>query len=198
MKLTYLNNNSWLDITREERYYCSELFFHFREDPLKLINLLFKTKTINCLDKKDLKSKWEIGYEVCFYRDLIHHLNKTRDNKIKIDNYNRKRTFDLCLFSENKILIIEAKVQSGFDSKQMKHFKKDEKHFNNLGIKEGIKFPEIHLVGLAADTYFINVEKPGRKGIPELIKENYLTWSDIYNGTEKIKIFQKANQLYNN
>ncbi len=80
----------------------------------------------------------------------------------------------------------------------MKHFKKDEKHFNNLGIKEGIKFPKIHLVGLASDTYFTNVEKPGRKGIPELIKENYLTWSDIYKDSDKIKIFQKANQLYKN
>lgn len=81
----------WLEITREERYFCAELFFEIRNDPKRFINFLNKNKILEFNPDQD----WEIGYEVCFYRDLLY---SDRKRVRKYEKYPTKRTFDLCLF----------------------------------------------------------------------------------------------------
>jgi hypothetical protein len=197
--MKYFADQTWSDITREERLFCAELFFQYRDDAKKLIAYLKSIKTITCLDDIDLKSEWELGYEVCFYRDLLHYYNKkTGINKVSIKDYYQKRTFDLCLFSDRKIIVIEAKVQQGFDTKQIEYFNNDSKLIPNLFNNIGHTKPLIFFLGLASSKYFINAQKYGN-GIPELFKANYISWIDFYNSAiPRTNIFKKADNLYKN
>ena len=110
MGLPYLKNKKWSQVTRDERFFCAHLYNLILKrgipEFLSFINNTYKTDlTESCY--------WEIGYEVCFYRDLWHlHGRKT-------ELYSPKRTFDLCLFSEKTIVIIEAKADQQFDLNQL-------------------------------------------------------------------------------
>lgn len=122
-------NKMWIKITREERFFCSELYHDIKKD----INGFIKFLNENCNVKLDENSYWEIGYEVCFYRDFL----KAKGNSIKKfnnDNLDKnpkairfppKRTFDLCLFSNEKIVIIEAKADQKFKDRQLKDLRED-------------------------------------------------------------------------
>lgn len=122
---SYLNGNLWANVTRDERYYCQHFFnlLRDRENLKKFIALLNSKSTISL----DPDVEWEPAYEVCFYRDRWFLFDE-------IDLYSPKRTFDLCLFSEKTIVIIEAKAQQGFDSdkSQFNMFEKDKDEVTKL------------------------------------------------------------------
>jgi hypothetical protein len=77
---------------------------------------------------------WEVGYEVCFYRDILklygHGVKEKMEDLIAKIGPNAvnliKRTFDLVLFSSDTIVIIEAKSAEGLTTEQFKEFKIDE------------------------------------------------------------------------
>jgi hypothetical protein len=118
MGFEYFEGKNWIDISREERLYCAHLYFQIRGKELEFVKWLNENHKM----KLPTESEWEIGYEVCLYRDYFKQL---RDETICKDNvdYPPKRTFDLCLFSEENIVIIEAKVQQRFDAEQSEVFK---------------------------------------------------------------------------
>ena len=62
---------------------------------------------------------WELAFEVCFYRDLWQH----RGDRGEL--YSPKRTFDLALFSDHAIIVIEAKAQQGLHDDQLTTFARD-------------------------------------------------------------------------
>ena len=180
MSLTYLNKKNWQDITREERFFCSHLYHSIINREREFVEWLNNNTTL----KLNPNSNWEIGYEVCFYRDLIHHW-KTQGKTIPIENqYSPKRTFDLCLFSNDHIVIIEAKAQQGFHGDQLKEFEKDKKDIRRLLGKKDFK---IDVVLLHSSEYH-----PRDKRIKSYER---FTWIDIYNSFEKNNIFKHANEL---
>jgi hypothetical protein len=99
----------------------------------------------------NLEKHWEIGYEVCFYRDY----RKSQKKSIRGSGFPQKRTFDLALFSDDELIIFEAKVHEEFDTKQVEDFQKD----NSL-IKELVESPiTIRFYALASQSYFENSRK---------------------------------------
>jgi len=126
MGLTYFNTNNWVDISREERLYCAHLYFRIKGKELYFVNWLNKNNAMNL----PTNCKWEIGYEVCFYRDYLKNVEnksiRVVNRKFKDNPYSEKRTFDLCLFSEDAIVIIEAKVKEHFGQAQLDDTKADE------------------------------------------------------------------------
>jgi hypothetical protein len=181
--LSYLKNKKWEDITREERFFCSHLYHSIINREKKFIEWLNNNTTL----KLKPNANWEIGYEVCFYRDLIHHWKDDVKRMAKIKNpkqYSPKRTFDLCLFSNDHIVIIEAKAQQGFHGDQLKEFENDKEDIKSLLVKEDLK---IDVVLLHSSEYH-----PRDKRIK---KYESITWIDIYNSFEKNNIFKHADEL---
>ena len=110
MGLTYLNGNSWAQVSREERFFCAQLFNLIQSDDIKgFIQYLNSNHSLSL----DECANWEIAYEVCFYRDLWQH--RRRSGTL----FSPKRTFDLCLFSDSAIIVIEAKAHQEFDANQL-------------------------------------------------------------------------------
>ena len=89
-------------------------------------------------------SEIEIGYEVCFDRDYWDCFREGHSP------YSPKRTFDLCVFLPQDIIIIEAKVHEGFTNKQMGEFVSDIEAVKAL-VREttGTNNLGVHLIGLA-------------------------------------------------
>lgn len=196
MSISYFESKKWKNITREERYFCSELFGCINGKEVDFIKLLNEKCT-----RKNLfndKCEWDSGYEVCFYRDLLKMkgkpnkiIKKKQNGKtVKKFKYSPKRTFDLALFSNECIIVIEAKVQQGFDQKQLGNIEKDRCKILEI-IKKDIK---VKIVSLISSEYKKNMHK----NTSDTFDCN-ITWKQIakkYKG--KKEIFDRADGLYKN
>lgn len=187
MGFDYLEGKNWKDITRDERYYCAELFFVIRNDVKEFVIWLRDKAPELGISDEEINEEWEIGYEVCFYRDYL----KMKEQLIRESDFSQKRTFDLCLFSNNRIIIIEAKAQSGFGTNQNKEFKKDLTDIHNL-LGPNIK---VDVVALASSKYFKNKEKRG--GLDSLFKGAF-SWDDIFQSYCRQSVFKYADEVYKN
>lgn len=169
MGFTYLGGKSWLDVTREERLFCSYLYWDVKGKERDFVLWLNENTDLGLEPDVD----WEVGYEVCFYRDLL----KSRGESLTSGGYSPKRTFDLCLFSEDTIVIIEAKVQQMFDDSQVDVFQKDRDDIPRITDKK----TKVKVVALASSEYFENYAKYGRHDI--LSKPSFdakISWKQIY------------------
>lgn len=184
MGFSYLEGRNWLDVTREERLFCSYLYWDIKDKEKDFILWLNENTDLELR----VDDNWEVGYEVCFYRDL----QKLKEESIRSAKYSPKRTFDLCLFSEDTIVIIEAKAQQGFDGSQVEVFQQDRDDLPKITGKD-IK---VRVVALASSKYFKNYRKYGRHDI--LSKFNALiTWKqmgDLYINNRRI--YLRANKVY--
>lgn len=173
--IKYFGNKSWADITREERYFCAELFFDIKNNTKAFIYFLNKRlKTEFNIDQQ-----WEVGFEVCFYRDFLYD----KGLKVREMDYSDKRTFDLCLFSETDIIIIEAKADQKFDSAQLADLKDD-----IIKIKEilGEKYNKVKV-----KAYLLNSSHRER----EIKNFEKFTWFDLFSLFNSNPVFLSADNL---
>jgi len=178
--IEYLNGKTWKEITREERYFCAELYRDICHNYIPFLQLL----------GIDSQENFEVGYEVCFYRDLLKDYNIG----VKGSDYSQKRTFDLVLFFPNEIYIIEAKAQQGFDGKQLKSFDKDkeniEEMFKSLNKVSSRKFkiPKITMFAIISSKY--TPKDDTAKKFKKII-----TWKNIFE-IYKNPVYMRANGIY--
>ena len=115
-----LGGQPWAALSREERLFCAELFVAARAELPRFVRWLgAQPGMAGC--PLDAALDWEIAYEVCFYRDLLFAAGQS----VRQSRFSDKRTFDLCLFSPRDIVIIEAKAQGPFETKQNAEFARD-------------------------------------------------------------------------
>jgi len=206
MGLKYFNNKQWKDITREERYFCAELFNYIKSQKKeKEFVKWLREKTNN--GEYDDQYEWEIAYEVCFYRDYLKEIKKYN---VKNSKYPQKRTFDLCLFSEKRIIIIEAKAQQALDLTQLTYLKDDKKDENDIEMIKALLGETINIsVILIASSHYINgsIKQGDRSRVKKCKEKGYevISWDDInkefikdINYNKELKeIFERANAIYN-
>lgn len=156
--LTWLNGNCWWEVSRDERYFCAELYHLIREDTSRFLTHL------NQVHGAQLNSAmpWEVVYEACFYRDLWHARGRA-DTLVS-----PKRTFDLALFSDDDILLIEAKAHQEFDAQQLETFARDADEVKRL---TGVR--RVRLAALASSRYVIPKDALTRFNGP------HLTWIEL-------------------
>jgi hypothetical protein len=164
---------AWSDITRDERFFCAKLFFDLQgqkqlhkfikflneqhgQNPFTDVLVVDKENPFFNNIKLNEQANWELGYEVCFYRDLLlYHDNPIREfNRNRKLSLSEKRTFDLCLFSDDQLVIIEAKVQQGLNKKQCEEFGNDKKHIQQLFESLDFECPKVSFVILASSKYY--------------------------------------------
>lgn len=187
MGLTWLNNRNWSDITRDERFFCAHLYKTVLAHGAGIPGFV---RLINKACKLDLPvdANWELGYEVCFYRDLSF------DDPARFgEALSPKRTFDLCLFSDEMIVIIEAKAYQPFDLAQTSDFVADIDRIENR-----LKLPvKVVLAPLASSLY----EKTYLRSDVRTKGFNcdLLTWAQLareYESSADSSILQKADLCF--
>lgn len=155
----YFGTRTWNDISREERFFCAELYFTLSRMPsLKpCIEWLNSRSASLGLTEDD---QWTVGYEVCFYRDMIHafgldgsHGIRGKQNPETQQPFMPKRTFDLALFHPSHIVIIEAKAQQGLDREQLASFERDAVDIRAMLKAMHRTEPTVHMVLLAQEQY---------------------------------------------
>ncbi len=185
MGLSYLDNKCWHEITREERFFCSALYYYFSEDTQKAVKWINEKCELELNDNLILQN-WEIGFEVALYRDYLHYIGMGFKN---IADRFRKRTFDLCLFSEKLIIIIEAKSHGGINKKQRDDFKLDKKDIKDILFDNKSSNPDIKLVLLKSSHYSPTEVTLGVfDGVP-------CKWSDLHEKYNE-PLFQRADEAY--
>lgn len=166
MGFSYLNGNNWLDVTREERSFCAHLYWDIKGNEKKFISWL-NTKHMGL----NTECEWEIAYEVCFYRDLL----KAKGMPVNPTEYSAKRTFDLCLLSEDAIIIIEVKAQQPFYKSQVVTFQKDKGDIKSITNKD----IDVYVIALASSRYFENYNKHGKNDLLSNFDKK-ITWEDMH------------------
>ena len=153
-RLSWLCGKTWEQVTREERYFCAELFHAIRQDACQFVKFLNDKAERPGKEKrpeqgKDIpeKENWKAAYEICFYRDIRKWAERKGESKPK---FSPKRTFDLALFSDDAIILIEAKAHQPFEGKQLKQLDGDRK---NVAACTGVSEEMIFLVGLVSCKY---------------------------------------------
>jgi hypothetical protein len=185
MGISYFKGRKWSDLTRDERFFCAILYQHAKEDPAKFAKWLINRTNLGVSSD----GKWDLGYEVCFYRDFLWQKNDSvRKRKLP-----QKRTFDLCLFGENTIIVIEAKVFGPFSAPQNEEFKKDTGYIKQLPGLEQIK---TYVVALSSSTYFENAKIYGRKGTLDVFEKRHITWKQLAAFYNNDHLLQQADDLY--
>jgi len=172
-KISYFQNKTWNEgISRTETLFCAELFFLLKEDPSKFI----KRFELN-------QGNYDVAYEAFFYRDLSKEYN------IKWEKF-LHRAFDLALFSENDIYIIEAKAHDGFDNEQLGYFEEDKKLVPKILGKVNPKINvNVHLLALISSNY-----EPKQETRDKF--EKIIYWKEIYELYGN-KIFNRADGIHN-
>lgn len=176
MGLVYLDGYSWAQISREERFFCAHLFQLIQTDGVKkfIQYLNFRHKT-----SLDEQSNWELAYEACFYRDLWQHRRR------KGTLFSPKRTFDLCLLSDNSIVVIEAKAHQEFETNQLSIFEKDKSQ-----IRKETSVDTVLLTGLASSKYKVPQK------VLSYFNGSYLTWHELANLYNNDAILRRADDIY--
>lgn len=179
---SYLNGHQWADVTRDERYFCQHLFNLLTDkgNLRKFIVLLNDKGKIGL----DPDADWEPGFEVCFYRDHWFLNKEFKD----FAPYSPKRTFDLCLFSEQTIVIIEAKAQQGFDTdlSQLNMFEKDKEELSKLTGAQTL------LLGLASGSHINGLNDENRQKFNGLVSWRELAQQLFVDD----KILLRADSIY--
>lgn len=169
MGFKYLSDKAWSQITREERYFCSHLYHFIIGKEKEFVSWLNESLKTNL----NTDQEWEVSFEVCFYRDY----NKTFPKTKKPSKDLRKRTFDLVLFSESDIIIIEAKVQQPFKEKQINELNFDLDYLKKLLDN---KVNVIALL-LASKQFYSNLEnKHKKKGKTFISDIPQISWAQLF------------------
>ncbi len=181
----------WLSITREERFFCSHLYHSILGREKEFVKWLNEKLNLQGDVQFNPVKDWEVNFEVCFYRDFLKSKGETiiDYNRKHQTTYPQKRTFDLCLFSENEIVIIEAKVQQGFSLKQIEEIDLDEELVKQLLRTFGYDVKKVKGVLLYSSKY--TPKEPGIKKYPNI------TWEELHNSDLKEKnIFRLADEKF--
>ena len=164
MGWSYLGGKTWSEVTRDERYFCQQLFSLVqRRGVREFVGLMGRTTGLTL----PLDVEWELAYEVCFFRDLWQLGGG------KGQPHSPKRTFDLCLFSERQIIIIEAKAQQGFDKdqSQLKAFAEDK-----LKVAELTGVDSVLLVGLASSQH---ISSSSTRNVAQYFDGRLMSWKEM-------------------
>ena len=176
MGLTFLGGLRWVDVTRDERFFCQHLFTRIQQRGVERFVAYLNAAHATALHTA---AEWEIAYEACFYRDLWQH----RERSTAL--FSPKRTFDLCLLSDDAIVIIEAKAQQPFDGLQLAEFNNDKTQVTK---ETGIE--RVLLAGLASSRYV------PPQDIRERFNGPYLTWREMAILYDNDPILLRADAIY--
>lgn len=172
--------NKLSDITRTEVFFTSYLHHAFIASPLLFERLLLKSIGVN-----NKTSIIDSSYELCLFRDAAKsgYIN-TRENKSF-----EKVTFDnVFVLSDNSIIIVEAKAQQGFNSKQIKNLEHAKKKIKN----SALPWNKAYLIGLCSSKY--SPKEDTAKKFDAII-----TWADVADCFDNERmIFSRADSIYNN
>ncbi len=195
MGLSYLNDKNWSDITREERHFCAELYCAIKGNEKKFVEYIKKLEGMEKLDDAP-DQDWEVAIEVCLYRDLFKFSPERKGAGDK--KFSDRRTFDLCLFSKNQIVVIEAKAQGGFKGNQLDDIKDDKDLVSEALDPSSRKHLNVFTVALASSKYFRNIERYSKDKKVLNNTDAQCTWMDLYNSFNPNIAFSNADNLYKN
>lgn len=186
MGLSYLNNKNWSEITREERFFCAEFYSAIKNNEAKFVKWLVSLDLMNEVPLNP-DQEWEIAFEVSFYSDLFNASPKWKSATEA--EFSDHRTFDLCLFSEKQIVIIEAKAHEDFKLNQLSNFE-DDKQDVPKAIKSATEIEssiDVYVVALASSRYLNNASE---------IFDGSFSWKDIYDSFSRKNVFLRADEIY--
>ena len=168
MCISYLQERPWSEWTRDERFFCSALYQCAIADKDRFAGWVYKTAQLDL----PFEGPWDVGYEVSFYRDFLWQQGK----KPAEFGVSDQRAFDLCLFCNRALVVIEAKVFEAFKSDQNREFAKDK---DCIGRLPGMEDVQVGLVALASGIYFANHAEYGNESTLSMF-DGRLTWAQAH------------------
>lgn len=176
MGLRYLGGRSWAEVTREERFFTQRLYELIRQrgesDFVSQVNH-------TCGISLPIDFAWEVAFEAAFYRDLWNHRGR------RGSPFSPKRTFDLCLLSDDAVLIIEAKAHQKFHIEQLRSLTADREQ-----VRKETGASTVALAGLASSRY----QPP--PSVLQVFDGRLLTWKGLAALYSNDPVLLRADSIY--
>ncbi len=198
-------DQKWIDVTREEREFCAVLFSKILNDCNEFVDFLNKKARVLrggplCLP---MSVGWVVGSEVALYRDLMYEnlMHEGEDiseyiEKIWEDSKDplrsaRARKFDLALFSDECLVVIEAKAHGGFSSDDVSKLDKDQETIRAIDPKTRFVALGLHSCKYTPETAIEEAEVGN--GFHALFTWNQL--AKLYRGQRIERWMNRANRV---
>ena len=182
MSHRYLNKFHWSEITRDERFFCSELYRVIYGSELGFVHWLEKKLSLGL----NTSCGWEMATEVCFYRDF----EMSFPGSVPSDMYSQKRTFDICLFGPDQVVIIEAKSHQEMPLAEAIAAERDADNVQHiLGLHS-----RPATIALVSNEYKENHSRHSRAK-PLCRFDGTITWGELAEEYDSY-LFQRANSIY--
>lgn len=175
MGLTWLDGKNWVQVTREERWFCLHLYN-------RIVGKGVRKFVAHLRDQYEISvepdANWELAYEACFYRDLWQYRN--RQGSL----YSPKRTFDLALFSDEAIIVLEAKAHGAFERAQLDSFSEDR---NQIRRETGVD--NVLILGLCSSKH--ELSKAAKECFDKVVR-----WKDLSSYFDGDVNLQRADNVF--
>lgn len=167
----------WSSITREERFFTCVLYHDLAADPAPAWAIL--RDRLRCPADTTVV---DVGDEVCFFRDAWKERLIERQRDLE------KQTFDLVFTLSNRALVlVEAKAQQGFRTKQMAMLDRARKVILSSAVWHS---PEVYLVALCSALY-----TPGRETRRHF--DAFVRWNEMARAYRRNgEVYTRANEIY--
>lgn len=186
MSLNILQGKSWWEISRDERYFCAELFRSASVDISKFVRAIACHSKITMAENEN----WEMAVEVCFYRDF----SRVVDISEIEGGFSQKRTFDICLFSETQVIIIEAKANQSMPPLEASQAREDKVSVKEIFRKGADRDVDVVLLALVSSRYKQGHDKNSMLRPLEAF-DGVVTWKELETVYGN-RIFERADSLY--
>ena len=197
----FATGQSWASLNRSERAFCAALYRHDLARPGSLAAAIglhckappqrgtkwdWNSAPVIAVPKADA---WETALEACFFRDMY----RAKPTATKPKNFNAlaQTTFDLVLFSDDAIIVIEAKGIESFSTAQLRRI---------AGIKSGMSAlvgnsVQVLFYGLISSKYLRNISN--RPAAGELYQlDGLVAWRDLAAFYEACPLLAQADAVY--
>lgn len=173
--MEYIVNKKWSEVNQERKYFCAELFYEIRKNPLPFWEVC------------GLSQEYDIAYQVRFFREFIQELKNSCFQSFDIPV---KRIFDLALLSRNELVIIETSTKKNFSCKKLDAISADVKYIQRVCAYTGISRPSVIHLAVCSSKY---------RSTDDSLKcfNKIITWADlkaVY--PEKESVFNRADESY--
>jgi len=166
------------EITRTEVFFTGSLYHACIKNKDAIESLL-----ISKLGLEETEVITDSGHEVCFFRDFAKEGYINRENASF-----EKQTFDnVFIFSENTVVLIEAKAHQGFSPKQVRYMPDAAEKIKK---SRQLPFEKVHLVGICSSKY-----SPRPNTVRDL--DAVITWAEVAMCFHDDSVFLRADNIYN-
>ena len=165
----FIDGKTWREVTRTERYFVWRLASLIMNDPQYFVDKVL-IQHLN-LNSHLSELKWDVSTDVHLFRDIRFYMQRKPCEGQEYEHLSDSMEFDLVLFSNELLVIFEAKAWCKYEPDQLVKFKNELKSFSELSELD----LKTKMFGIHSSRY-----SPTETTLSGFHNKGYITWQQLH------------------